>query len=824
MRNLWLVSWRNLTRNKKRFAFTLIAIVMGVVLTSSMLITNATTRDTFTYYEKLYAGNADFWVLSNDFTFAEQDVAEIADHPQIEEGLYVLDKQGYVELDGIQDPALTSVRFTGISSFESQLLELPELAGNVSQEGLILPEDAARLWDKQVGDTVTFEGLGPMEVTAIVEYTPWLRSPSSWEEAEERHFRVMVPLERLQESAGMEEKISYFRLKTEPGTDKEGLFAELQRELEGTSLFVQPVVIDDRQNNDVEGIYSVFFIVAALSLFISGFIIFNMIYASVLERRKEFSIMKSLGYTNVHIYRLVLMEILLLAAAGTIIGLPIGVWFGDLFQQLLLGIFQGRMTYTLQWQGPVVISLIVGLALPVAAACFPIYVAGKTPILQTLRSSQAKPVLGKHGRWVLGAALLAGGAIDHYIAYLFLLVGTVMLFPYFLKGITLLLSQVFSRLLRYPGKVAGRNLIQHLNRNANTSAMLASGICLALFLGAAIQSLPEGLEREIRDTFGGDLQARSELHWTPEELEAVASIEGVDKIGTYLEASPLSWLTSKGEYRNFSIMGFSERGDPAFPLFKQEEEWPTDLTGQEEGIILLGQRAFAEWGGGLQDELIIHSPAGRKALKVVGVVDTSHYNGYVGFVPEAQLEDSLNWPHTYQIMIKAKDPGSIDRIRSELWGRYGERLSAVTTVQGEIDSAQSAMPAMNDLLNGLLVLIICLSSIGIGNTLLMNTMERIREIGMIRAAGFTKNQVKAMIIGEGLLIGLTGVIIGLLLGIVVIYLNSISDAAGAYLNFIIPWSSVFLAVAAGILLSLLASWLPASAAVKINLQQALKYE
>lgn len=151
-------------------------------------------------------------------------------------------------------------------------------------------------------------------------------------------------------------------------------------------------------------------------------------------------------------------------------------------------------------------------------------------------------------------------------------------------------------------------------------------------------------------------------------------------------------------------------------------------------------------------------------------------------------------------------------------------LSGVNTVTETIDKTTSGVTGVDNLFEGLLLLIIGISAIGISNTLFMNTMERVKEIGTMRAIGFTKSQVRFMIISEGLCIGIAGVMAGTLYGILVIYLNSISIGARGLLEFAIPWASLVLAIAGGILFTLLASWLPSHTASKISVKEAIQYE
>ncbi|RKI99732.1 ABC transporter permease, partial [Butyricicoccus sp. 1XD8-22] len=169
-----------------------------------------------------------------------------------------------------------------------------------------------------VGDWIGFTDMGEAKVSAIVEYTQLLASPSNWERAESTSFRIMAPLEMLRDWTGKNDEISYMRFQVEGDGTK--LFDSFQQKFSGSSVYIEPVVADDLQSNDIGGLYTFFYLIAGLSMFISGFIVFNMIYTSVIERKKEFAIMKSLGYTKSSVSKLVLIEMMLLALIGTAVG------------------------------------------------------------------------------------------------------------------------------------------------------------------------------------------------------------------------------------------------------------------------------------------------------------------------------------------------------------------------------------------------------------------------------------------------------------------------------------------------------------------------
>ncbi|MFW0778980.1 FtsX-like permease family protein [Rossellomorea marisflavi] len=811
MLNIWLVSWRNLTKNKRRFFFTLIAVILGILLTTSMLVANNTVKDTFRYYEEIYAGDADSWILSKDYSFSEGEVESIKQQDIVKDSLSVLDKQTLIEVDGDKGPAETPVRVTGVSDINSNLLKLPLIKGDLDGGGLIIPENASKLWGKDIGDTVTFKGLGEIKVTGIVGFTSWLASPNSWEEAEGRSFRVMMDLDTLQEWTGLTDQISYIRLQHEGG--KEHL-SQYQDELNGTPLYVQPVVIDDLRNNDVDGLYSVFYLVSILALFISGFIIFNMIYSSVIERKKEFSIMKSLGYTNFNVFKLVFMEVLLLSLIGTVIALPLGVWFADLFVDMLLGIFQDTMVYTLNWQSATILSGIIGLLFPLIIAGIPMYIAFKTPIIYALRNTNKESKTRvKVIRYLLGLAFIGLSFLDSYWGYVFLLFGVVLLYPVVIRMLAKLLGPLIERLLGYPGRLSVSNIKVNTNRNANTSAMLAISIGVVIFLGSALESIPSGFEKEIRQTFGGDIQIQFEEPINESQLNTVKNHQAVKDMAWYKETM-VTWKTVDGEAKEFYLM--SNPSSPDFPLFKG---YAQDIP---DGAVLLGERAFDEWGGKVGDSVKMNTPAGEREYKVAGKVNTSQDGGYVGFVSQEEFSQVFNWQGIQTLMMDVDDSSNPKDLRRDLRQDFPTGISTLTLVEDQIESSQSSFDGMNEVMQFLMIIVIALSSIGISNTLLMNTMERIGEIGTTRAIGFTTRQVRTMVMGEGLVVGVAGIIVGVVLGIFVIYLNSISNSSATYMPFIIPWGNIGLAILAGLLLSVIASLFPSFIAARVNLVNALK--
>ncbi|WP_077319200.1 ABC transporter permease [Virgibacillus proomii] len=818
MQNIWRISWRNITKNKKRFSLSLLAIIFGISFLTAMLVADRTTTDVFRYYENMYVGNADYWILSDQGTYPKADISNIITDPDVKNSLEVLDKHAFFELDEGRSLQERSVRITGVNDQASPLLELPVIEGSLDNQGLVIPKVVAELLDKKVGDTITFTGLGTAKVSAIVEYTQLLASPSNWQDAESTSFRVMAPLEMLRNWTGMDNELTYVRFQTK-GDGKE-LFQSAQESLKDSSMYIQPVVADDLQSNDIEGLYTFFYLVAFLSIFISGFIIFNMIYTSVIERKKEFAIMKSFGYLRSSVSKLVLIEVTLLALAGTLIGVPIGVWLGDLFMKALLRVFKFDMVYSLQWELPVISSIAVGLIFPIIFSLFPIYHAGKTPVLLAIKVTNKKQTTLRHFlfRIVLGFGLLGFLVIDSPMSYIAIIAASILLFPCLVISLKWILEPVLKSLFGYPGLIAAKNLFQQLNRNANTAAILAIGIGVILLLGAAIESAPKTFNEEIRETYGGDVRITSEKPWSEEDIAKLQSYKSITRVEPLAEATSITWKTIQGDLRQFSVFSVSSDGSSLFDdqykhhLFTKLAHKPT---------IVLGTRAFKEWGGEIGQTIEMNTPSGSRKYEVIDVVKTSHYNGYVAFMDSDYFQTNFGWSNSFDILLTV-DNQTFDQLRTRLWKDFGGHLSKVQTVEEEIESTTFAIKGMNDLILFMLLLIIILASVGTANTLLMNTLERTLEIGIMRSIGFTKQQVRTMILLEGLLIGVAGIIGGIVIGALLIYITSESASMEGVMSFQLPVNNVILAMIAGVVLSLCAAWISSKSAMRLDVASSLK--
>ncbi len=436
----------------------------------------------------------------------------------------------------------------------------------------------------------------------------------------------------------------------------------------------------------------------------------------------------------------------------------------------------------------------------------------------TLKGENSKGIYSNKSplRFGVGLVLLVFVFVDHPISYIAILAGVILLFPFVLTVISHLFRPVLTYVFGYGGTLAVQNLQNQIGRNANTSAILAVGIAVILLLGAAVDSAPDGYEREIRSTYGGDVRISSESPWSPENTSELEAYEEVKEVHELVEATPITWKTVHGEYRQFSVLSVSSGN---VPLYDHPDQTLNNKL-LEQPSVLLGNRAFDEWGGKIGESIVMNTPDGKQELEVIGNVTTSHYSGYVAFMEHGHMNEAFGWEGSFDLLLSLEEESY--SFPTKVWDDFRHHLSGVETVEDEIRSTTSAISEMYSLIYVLMIMMVGLASIGTANTILMNTVERTSEISTMRGIGFTVSQVKRMILAEGLLIGIAGVVGGVITGVLLIFTASRSELMEGFLFFQIPVSYVLIAVITGLVFSQLASWSAASHASNIKLQSSLK--
>ncbi|WP_121663770.1 FtsX-like permease family protein [Metabacillus litoralis] len=825
----WQIAWRNLMRRKLRTFLTILSIVIGVASTFSVIAAVDSAEKSFPIFVQKAFAKADFILAGTDAYFSE-DV-----HKQME----TIDGATSVALLKentklvVEEEEISSIQkrvvVTGYSKLDTTVTGFELIEGDLNGGGAVITDRTAKIWGSRIGDSISFntdQGIKNIEVSAIIKYTQELMGPSSWNMAKYHHWAVALPLPVVQEWFGLEGQIQGIQGKA---NDRESVASVKQAADQiakmNSDIFMQPVVINiNEEFQKMDSFFMALYIAGFLGIILSAFIIFNSLYVSIKERKNEFAVLKTIGYTPGQLQAMVLSEVILLALIGTVIGLVVGYGMALGLTNIvfmLIGIQEGNSIVLLPG---ILLSLLAGLVVPVIAAWYPIRDVGKISVIKVLKEhkSKAKPT----NKWVgiLGIVLIISSFfIEHLLLVLPLMVGIACIFPYLFRLFVLVIKGFYGLIFRFSGDMAMRNLHRNLSRSSMTSVILCLGIAMIVLMSSLNSALLQTYEKMVHSTYGGNLDIMFH-HIEEGDLEKIKNTEGVADATTYSLQS-IIW-TLDGEKRMLPIFGVGEDWINRFPLFTGQNETHGDLIKRlHDDEIILDEISYEVWGGRIGESIMLDTLDGAKSFKVIAVVNTMKNRGYGAFMNEAHFKESFGVKFEKNALVLKDDETSSLQLRENIYGQFGERVEEMWGPEDWVTVIGSMVTSSFSIINALVILAIIISGIGITNTLLINIMERVREIGMMRAVGVTRKQVVRMVILEGFGIGLAATVIGILFGILLIYMTSgFMEYNNLTFEFGVSPLIITLIFSFGILISLVSSFAPSRRAAKIPLNEALRYE
>jgi len=827
--SVWQIAWRNLMRRKLRTMLTTLSIVIGVASAFGVVASVESAKFAFPLYLKDAIGKADYTISGTD-TYMPEDVRRSVEALDGVVSVAILRQPASIVTNAEGVAAIQKrVDLKGYSDFDTALSNFRVVNGSLGERGAVISDRTAQAWNVDVGDAIAFEtddGVKELTVSAVVGYTFELMGPSSWMMAKYHPWTVVVPLEDVQSWFGLEGKLSEIQVKAADGNVAEAgqRIDELTQSREG--IYMQPVIVDfDSQFKDADTFFLGLYIAGFLGIALSAFVIFNTLYVSVQERRKEFAALKTIGYTPNQLRLIVLSEVLLLSIVGTAAGLAIGFGLAFALKTVIFMLFSVYDDSGVKLATGFIVSVLAGLAIPLLASLYPIRKAGKISVIEGMRDVRPEPAAGRNGfRLLLGAALVASSFFIKHLAFILpLLLGVALLFPHLFRAFAALLAPVYRKLFGVSGELAERNLRRNLGRTSMTSVVLCLGIAMIVLMSSLNSAFVQTYERAIHATYGGDLDVMLH-HVEPEDLERLKATEGVAEAVTYgLQAAV--WDLD-GNKRKLPVYGVGADWIDRFPLFTTSGAPQSEIVGRlGEGEIALDRIAFGAWGGAIGDSITLDTPNGTKRFQVTAVVDTMKNSGYGAFLEIEQFRAHFGAKEERNALVRKDDAISPLQLRENVFDRLGSRVEEMFGPEDLASMVGAVYTGSFSVINFLIVLSTVISGIGITNTLLMNIMERVRELGMLRAVGVTRGQVVRTVMLEGFGIGLAATAIGSLFGIFLIYqASTFLEIKSLTYRFGVPWTLLLLIIAFGLAVSLISSFMPASRAAKIHVSEALRYE
>jgi putative ABC transport system permease protein len=582
---------------------------------------------------------------------------------------------------------------------------------------------------------------------------------------------------------------------------------------------------------------------AFVALFVGAFLIFNTFSITVAQRIAEFGMLRTLGASRGQILRSVVAEALAIGLLGAIAGIAGGYLIAILLNALFKAIGIDLPTTDLVMKSrTIVVSLIIGVGVTLVSSLIPAIRSTRVPPIAALHAYAPQTTRRRRALNAALAILLGLAGLGMLLAGLFgnadgdaaaglmgfgavaVVLGVSLFSPRLVPPLAAVAGWPLERLRRLIGRLARENAQRNPGRTAITAAALMIGLALVAFVTVFAAGLKSSIASAVDDTFQGDLVIQNSDGFSPIPpgvAVAARSEPGVELVAT-LRATEAKLLGSGSKLR---VNSLSRDAGEVFDL-EWVEGGPETLQGLANGAALVEDSFASSHDLEVGEGFGLLSQAGKRPrFRVAGTYKTKA--GLVGsvVVTPAVMARDFNQAQDTIDFVKTAAGASAAEVQQRL-EKLLERDFPTAEALNQTELKENQEKQINTLLNliyALLVLAVVISLFGIANTLALSIHERTRELGMLRAIGMSRRQVRTMIRYEAVITALIGAILGMILGLVFAALiaQPLKDE-GFVLSYPVG-SLIVLMILAGIA-GVIAAIVPARRASRLNVLESLQYE
>jgi putative ABC transport system permease protein len=577
-----------------------------------------------------------------------------------------------------------------------------------------------------------------------------------------------------------------------------------------------------------------------IALFVGAFVIANSLSITVAQRTRELATLRTLGASRRQVLRSVLLEALILGVIASLVGLGIGVVLAQGLSSLFdsLGFTLPRAGLPLETR-TIVVSLLVGILVTVLASLRPAIRSTRVPPIAAVREGATLPP-GRFHRWrgwgagataVIGFALLAFGLFKSGLntqqillsmgfGIVLVFIGVALFSSRFVRPLAAGLGWPGVKVGGSPGRLARDNSRRNPGRTASTAAALMIGLALVTLVAMLAQGIRVNFRDAVNKIFITDYAVEAQNNFDPLPVsveDAIRKTPGVIAVAGVRAGD----ARFKGDNR--PVTAVAPGASKVFSLNWEYGSAKTMDTLGENGAFI--SHAFAKdhnLQGGSQVD--IQTPRGDfHSFRIAGIFKPPPGGSPFGSltISDKTFDSLYTQPENIYTFVTMK--GGVTAANTAALNKTLEAFPNAKAADRNqfINDQISGLNTILNVLYVLLALSIVISLFGIVNTLVLSVFERTRELGMLRAIGMTRWQVRAMISFESVITALIGAVIGIVLGIV---LAGLLAARLDFVAFSIPVSSIVLFAVAAIVVGLLAAIFPARRAARLNVLEALQYE
>lgn len=658
---------------------------------------------------------------------------------------------------------------------------------------------------------------------------------------------ALFTLEEAQRLTGKEGKYDEILVAGDPGITPQQLKARVSSALPASVTVRTGEETGQAEAQDIKSGFSflstALLAFAGVALLVGGFLIFNTFSITVSQRTKEFGLLRTLGASARQVLATVLVEAWIIGLVASIAGILGGIGFVAMITALFKALGFSLPTSGLVISGTtIVVALIVGIVSTTIASIVPALRATRVTPLEALREGVADRGGPSTRRTVIAAALAGSGAF--LIAFglfgtasagsafvlmgpglVLTFVGVAMLSNRLIRPLASLVGWPIERLRGVTGLLARENTLRNPSRTTTTAASLMIGLALVTFVATFASALNKSFASALDKAFAGDLillNSDNQSRIPAGVATVVSKVQGVDAV------SPLA--SGDGD-----IQGLGKQAvggiDPTTVGRVANIDWVNGSAATLSTLGANGAIVEADWGKdngiAVGDTVKITTPTGKRTSYVV----RGSARDKAGLIFESLVIPRQTFARDFGITSDDADlvafaPGTnFDTVRARV-----DRALTQTFPNVESRSQTEFEADQRDQINQLLVLIyallalsVIISLFGVVNTLILTIHERTRELGMLRAIGTSRAQVRQMIRYEAVITAMIGAIIGAALGLLlaIVAVTALEDE-GFVLSIPYPLLVVLLMLAG--VAGVAAAIAPARRASRINVMEALQYE
>ncbi|MFI2368566.1 ABC transporter permease [Streptomyces sp. NPDC018833] len=586
---------------------------------------------------------------------------------------------------------------------------------------------------------------------------------------------------------------------------------------------------------------------AGIALLVGIFLIVNTFSMLVTQRTREIGLMRAIGSSRKQVNRSVLVEAVLLGVVGSIAGVAAGVGLAVGLMKMMGAVGMNLSTddLTVKWTTPAV-GLTLGIVVTVLAAYIPARRAGKVSPMAALRDA-GTPADGRAGlvRGIIGLVLTGGGAAALVVATqadkasegsLFLglgvvlsLIGFIVIGPLLAGVVIRVISALVLRMFGPVGRMAERNALRNPRRTGATGAALMIGLALVACLSVVGSSMVASATEELDKSVGADFIVQSAANdgreIVPKAQQALEKAPGIAHVTEY-RVVRAKITAPDGRTESEQLVA----ADPTYAEDLRRETVAGDLAAAYgKDAMSVGEDYAERHGVKVGDTIEVAFRNGKSAdLKVAAITsdDSNVDKGamYTNLTTAARYVPADRMPQNVIMFAEAEDGKE-----KEAYAALKKSLADYPQykVQNQTDFKQDLKDQVGQLLNivyGLLALAIIVAILGVVNTLALSVVERTREIGLMRAIGLSRRQLRRMIRLESVVIALFGALLGLGLGMgwgtsaqKLLALEGLGVLE-------IPWPTIITVFVGSAFVGLFAALVPAFRAGRMNVLNAIATE